>query len=65
MLHEGVLIAKRKNVECMIFLFHLGNFYVETFCNTDNKLIEEYRIFDRPDTLHPYLDAIRIDDLLN
>lgn len=64
-LHEGVLIAKRKHSESLIFLFHLGNFYVETFCNTGNKAIEEYRVFDTTKPLFPYLDAIRIDELLN
>ena len=45
-LHEGVLIAKRNSLESLVFLFHLGSFYVETFCNIDNKSIEEYRVFD-------------------
>ncbi len=64
-LHEGVLIAKRNDVQSMIFLFHLGSFYVETFCNLSNKAIEEYRVFDTTKPLFPYLDAIPIDDLLN
>ena len=63
-LHEGVLIGKRKNRENIVFLFQMGSFYIETFCNRLNKSIEEYRIFDHPNLLRPYLEGIQIDDLL-
>ena len=64
-LHEGVLVAKRRNQDFLVFLFHFGHFYVETFCNTENKAVEEFRIFDDTRPLTPYLDEIQIDDLLN
>jgi hypothetical protein len=64
-LHVGVLIAKRNNFDSMIFLFHLGSYYVEAYCNPENKAIEEYRVFDSTKLLTPYLETIRIDDLLN
>jgi hypothetical protein len=64
-LHQGVLIAKRNNSDCMVFLFQIGNYYVETYCNLENRAIEEFRAFDHVNPLNPYLDAIRIDDLLN
>ena len=64
-LHEGVLIGKRKNQEHLVFLFHFGHFYVETFCNTANKVVEEFRVFDDTNPLLPYLEQIRLDDLLN
>lgn len=64
-LHEGVLIAKRMHHSSMIFLFQLDNYYVETYCNVTNKAIEEYRVFDNTRALHPYLENIPIDELLN
>ena len=64
-LHEGVLIGKRKNHDYIVFLFQMGNFYIETFCNQVNKSIEEYRIFDHTKLLYPYLESIKLDDLLD
>lgn len=64
-LHLGVLVGKRKTFHSMVFLFHFGNYYVETYCNTENKEIEEYRVFDNVNLLNPYLDTIPIDNLLN
>lgn len=64
-LHMGVLIGKRSEKASMIFLFQLENFYVETWCNQGDKSISEFLIFDHTRSLHPYLDQIRIDDLLN
>jgi hypothetical protein len=62
-LHRGVLIDKRKQEEHIIFLFHLHNFYVETFCNTQTKGITQYRMFVHTKMLQPYLENIAIDDL--
>lgn len=64
-LHQGVLLAKRSNVDSMVFLFQLGGYYVEAYCNPMDKVIEEYRVFDNVDALKPYLDAIPLDNLLN
>jgi hypothetical protein len=64
-LHQGVLIAKRSSYNYMVFLFQLEGYYVETFCNADNKAIEEFRIFGNTRLLHPYLDAIPIEGLVN
>ena len=64
-LHQGVLLAKRSSFDSMVFLFQLGSYYVEAYCNPDNKAIEEYIMFDNIDALMPYLDAIPIDNLLN
>ena len=63
-LHEGVLIAKRTNKDCLIFLFQMHSFYVEMFCNIESRDVEEIRIFDNTRHLSPYLEAIPIDDLL-
>jgi len=63
-LHEGVLIAKRTFEDCMVFLFHLGGYYVETFCNLASKAIKEFRVFGNTCLLNPYLEAIPIEDLI-
>lgn len=64
-LHHGILIAKRKSYDCQVFLFQIGNYYVEMFCDMERKSVEEFRIFDGIKPLSPYLDAIPIDDLIN
>jgi hypothetical protein len=64
-LHQGVLVAKRSDSDSMVFLFQLENYYVEAFCNQQNKAIEEYRVFESLNLLAPYLETIAIDNLLN
>lgn len=64
-LHKGVLIGKRGNDACKVFLFQLGNYYVEMVCNPKNKTVEEFRAFAHTSPLQPYLQFIPIDDLLN
>ena len=63
--HQGVLLAKRTSPDSIVFLFQLEDYYIETYCNSANKTIEEYRILPGVDSLRPYLEAIAIDDLLN
>ena len=63
-LHEGILIAKRCVAPYLVFLFQMDGYYVESYCNVDNKAIEEYRMFQSPALLTPYLESIAIDDLL-
>lgn len=62
-LHQGVLIGKRKRPELIIFLFQLNDFYVETFCDIKTKDVTEYRVFAHTKLLQPYLETIAIDDL--
>jgi len=64
-LHQGVLVAKRNSFDCMVFLFQLESYYVETYCNRKHKNIQEFRVFDNTRQLRPYLETIPIDDLLN
>lgn len=64
-LHAGVLIGKRKDIDTIIFLFQVENFYVETSFTPADKKLKEFRMFDQTALLQPYLDKIRIDDLLN
>ena len=61
----GIPLAKRENESWKVFLFQLESFYVETFCNKENKAIEEYRVFGDTQLLQPYLQAIPINDLLS
>lgn len=63
-LHGGVLIGKRESEGCCVFLFQLGNFYVEMYCCYANKAVREYRTYMEVDQLTPYLDAIELDGLL-
>lgn len=63
-LHVGVLLAKRDSLDCKVFLFGLGDYYVEMFCNRQSKTVEEYRAFDNTRFLSPYLHSISLDDLL-
>ena len=64
-LYRGVLPARRSSFESMVFLFQLGSYYVEAYCNPANKASEEYWMFDNIDFLNSYLDAIPLDNLLN
>lgn len=62
-MHQGVLLAKRDAQQCKIFLFRLEDYYVETWCNMHNKIVEEYRVFSHGQALQPYLQAIKLDDI--
>jgi len=63
-LHQGVLVAKRSLLDHIVFLFQMSNYYVEAYCNTRNKAVEEYRVFDNTSPLLPYLETIAIDGLV-
>ena len=63
-LTAGIPLAKRRVLENMVFLFQLPEFYVETYCSIETKEIEEFRVFQNPGYLEPYLKEINIDRLL-
>lgn len=63
-LTQGVAIARRSLSDQIVFLYHLHEYYVETYCCYRSKEIEEYRVFQDTQQLMPYLNAIRIDHLL-
>lgn len=65
LLHRGILVAKRKDAERFFFLFQMDHYYVESCCNIEKKGVDEFRMFRHTGCLHPYLDTIGIDDLLN
>jgi hypothetical protein len=62
-LKEGIPIAKRRVFNNMVFLFQLPEYYVETYCCIVTKEIEEFRVFQKPEYLEPYLNEIKIDKL--
>jgi hypothetical protein len=62
-LTAGIPLAKRRVFENMVFLFQLPEFYVETYCSIKTKEIEEFRVFQNPSYLEPYLNEINIDRL--
>ena len=62
--HEGVLIAKRRYPDTMVFLFQLGSYYVETWFNSVSKKVLEFRISEETDILNPYLEEMSLDDIL-
>ncbi|MGZ5189434.1 MAG: hypothetical protein ACXWCZ_00360 [Flavisolibacter sp.] len=63
LLHQGILIGKRKNGESQVFLFQLDLFYVEMYCNPQTKVVTEYQSFEKTSLLNPYLDSISIEHL--
>ncbi|MEJ8843884.1 hypothetical protein WG954_15945 [Lacibacter sp. H375] len=64
-LHRGVLVAKRTEETSLVFLFQLGAYYVETWCNVANRSVTEYRMFENTAPLEPYLEEISLQHLLN
>jgi hypothetical protein len=64
-LHQGILVSKRKEASAFMFLFQVRNYYVEACFNTESKHLEEYRVFDDTNLLQPYLESISLDNLLN
>ena len=64
-MNKAVPLAKRTYRDTTIFLFQLENYYVEVYCNTTNKAIEEYCILPDTNSIYHYLQAITIDELLN
>ncbi len=65
LLHQGVLIGKRKVEYHMVFLFQMDNYYVESFCDVESKAVEEFRVLFDPRLLAPSLETIPIDGLVN
>lgn len=65
LMNNGVALAKRTFEHQIIFLFQLEEYYVEAYCNVDDKSIVEFRILPDTDAISHYLEAIPIDELLN
>ena len=65
LLNNAVALAKRTSPGFIIFLFQIENYYVETYCNTADKTVEEYCVLPDTNAIRHYLEAIPIDKLLN
>jgi hypothetical protein len=65
LMNNGVALAQRTSEHTIIFLFQLEDYYVEAYCNVEDKKIREFRILPGIDAISHYLDAIPIDELLN
>lgn len=63
-MHQGVLVAKKKAPDQIRFLFQMDAFYVEMHCDYSSKQVSEYRTFTNPAHLHPYLDQIPLNGLI-
>jgi hypothetical protein len=63
-LHQGILVAKRRSKEHLVFLFQMDDYYVETYFTLRDKAATEYRAFNNLTCLEPYLESIAIDELL-
>lgn len=63
-LHEGILVAKRKDPEEIRFLFQLDSFYVEMQCNYLSHRVCGYQAFTNINHLKDYLDEVQINGLL-
>lgn len=62
--HSGILIGKRNNFDCKVFLFQLDAIYVEMFCNIDTRQVDEFRFFNNPNGLNPYLNTIPLNGIV-
>lgn len=63
-LHLGVLVAKRKLQNGILFLFRLEDYYVEMGCSTANRKVTQFNVFNGNTLLEPYLNQISISRLL-
>jgi len=64
-MNKAVPLAQRTYQDTIIFLFQLGDYYVEAYCNAITKGIEEYCILPDTNAICHYLEAIAIDELLS
>lgn len=64
LLHHGVLVAKRRTADCMLFLFYLENFYVESVFRVDTKALAGIYAFIGDTLLQPYLESISLGGII-
>ncbi len=64
-LHQGVLVGKRKDDVTISFLFQLNHFYVEACFDVKSRLLREYRMFLSSVLLEQYLDKLELDGLIS
>lgn len=64
LLHRGVLVAKRKQQNVLVFLFRLDHYYVEMWCSPEDRAITQFNAFTGNALLEPYINQISIRQLL-
>lgn len=64
LVHDGVLVAKRKSSGLMVFLFQFPEYYVEALFHPDTRGVAEFRAFTGPRALEAYLGSIPIEGLV-
>lgn len=62
-LHDAILISKRKDENDIVFLFQLDGLYIEAQCDYVSKSVIEYRVSNATRLIEPYLDGIPIGDI--
>ena len=65
LIHNGILVGKRNVAECIVFLFQLPDYYVETWFDRQSHSIQQFVTFINMESLNPYLEEIAIEGLLN
>ncbi len=63
-LHQGILVAKRKDPAEIRFLFQFDCFYVEMRCNCASKQVSGYQTFTNVSHLKDFLDEVPLNGLL-
>lgn len=61
---QAAALATRTSPGQIIFLFQIEDYYVEAYCNVEDKSVEQYWILPNTDAIGHYLEGISIDDLL-
>lgn len=64
-LHDAILISKRKNENDIVFLFQLEGLYIEAYCDMHQKAISSYQVSNNTSMIEPYLNAIPITGLFH
>jgi hypothetical protein len=60
---DGVLLAKRMIMGIKVYLYQIGNFYVEVYFNSMHNMIQGLRSFENTNELDPYLCSMPLPDL--
>lgn len=63
-MNNAAALASRTSPGLIIFLFQIEDYYVEAYCNVEDKSVEQYWILPNTDAIRHYLEGISIDDLL-
>jgi hypothetical protein len=62
-LHDAILLAKKREKDSIVFLFQLDGYYVEAYGDYEKKQVHTYTAFNNINLLQPWLESIPIPDL--